>query len=164
MNGHEGTRVLITNDAANHSPADWAAATADRLVQVGPHASATIRSAGMRLEARIIDILAPHHQTVQNAERELLTNKGDPHFDADHFEAHQDTAEAAVADIVAAAKGTPFETVFASEAGQQAIRETIASHFATSANIERQWHARRNPTDRAKAFLDIQHPGQSAAA
>ena len=69
--------------------------------------------------------------------------------DETRFEHHGDPEEAhvdaALAAVVSATSGTPWETQFKDAAVQAAIKQEIGTHFRTSIDIERQWHADRNP-------------------
>jgi hypothetical protein len=114
MNGSK--TFMITNHASNHSAEDWAVATADHLVHVKD--GSINQAAALRLELAIIDILTPHHENVKGkADIEAVTN-------------------VSFGQIIAASVGTPFETLWADEAVQKQIRDTLFSHFSTSAELE----------------------------
>jgi hypothetical protein len=140
MNGSKA--VLITNNTSgNHSAADWAQATADHLVHVGPNADNATRLAAMRLELTLIDVLTTAHESVQSAEKSKLSTTGDAHLATDiDPSAAVDTA---LASVVAAAKGTPFEAHWADPQVQAQLRQVLGSHFGSSIHIERKHHSSR---------------------
>ena len=114
MNGSKA--FLITNNANNHSAEDWAAATADHLVHVKD--GSTNQLAALKLEVAIIEILTAHHAAVKSNAN--IQTEADTAFDK----------------VIAAAKGTPFETLWADEGVQDQIFDTLYAHFSTSANLE----------------------------
>lgn len=155
MNGSQG--VLITNDG-DHSPTDWAMATADHLVHVTPGASADVVLEARKLEVAIASALVPHHDKVQTHERGHLAAKGDEHL-ATPLDPTQHVEEAVQA-VIACAVGTRFEAKFREPAVQNMLRQQIASHFATSMHNARSWHVDRNPDGpNARAFKAAHHGG-----
>lgn len=132
------TGILVTNGGPH--PADkWAAQTAAQIIQIGADASGEQAIAARKFELVILDILEDHHGKVQTHERGKITEHGTARF------AHPlDSAEhvdAPFQAIVAASKGTLFESHFAKPEVQAHIRNVLASHFATSMDIERSWFA-----------------------
>jgi hypothetical protein len=84
----------------------------------------------------------PYQETIQTVERTKLAEDVEyimsPH-DADAY------VDNIVRDILAIAKGTPWQLHFAQENVQRAMREVIGGHIKSSQHIERLWHADKNP-------------------
>lgn len=141
-------RALITNGGA-HPPEKWAAETAEQICPFDPSGDNTI--AAKRLQLAITELLVGHHGAVQESENGHLASKGDARLD----EAHDPmpAAEAALEAVIAAYKGTPFESKTEDPEWRASVGGILASHFATSVDISRQWHCHRNPSEKAKAFL-----------
>ncbi len=152
--------ILVTNNGP-HPPEKWAEATASHIVDIADHVAGERRGAAIKLQAAIIDVLETHHATVQTGERAKIDEHG-----ADRLAHPLDPGEhlsldGAVKEIVAAAKGTPWEADFAASAMTDHLRTLLGSHFCTSMHIERSWHADRNPdTEQARAFRAAYHPGE----
>ena len=137
--------VLITNGGP-HSAAAWAEATASHIVEVADHVAGEKRTGAVKLQAAVVDILEGHHRVVQDGERKALAApKGAARLSkplADSLPDHIDVADA-VAEIVAAAKGTPWEADFAKPETAEHIAAVLTSHLNTNLQIERLWHADR---------------------
>lgn len=114
MNGSKA--FLITNNSNNHSAEDWAVATADHLVHVRD--GSINQAAALRLELAVVDILISHHESVKN--KADVQTEANESFDK----------------IIAASVGTPFQALWADEAVQKQIYDTLYSHYATSAELE----------------------------
>lgn len=161
------SRLILTTDRGAHSPTAWALATADHLVHYDPAtAPAETVLAAQRLEVAIADILTPHHFTVQRAERGALVSDGGMARLGASYEPHEHIdLDAVVAEIVAAAAGTPFAAKFAGADFQATVRAVIAGHFTDSMHVERLWHAERHPGDpTAQAFKAAQTPAPAQLA
>lgn len=136
------TGIMITNDGP-HSPAKWAVATAAQIVEIGTDATSTQAVEARKLELAIIGLLEEHHAAVQEGERGKIAVLGTERaLDANEHV----TVDDVVDDIVDASKGSIFEAHFAVVETQKYLADLIASHFATSMDIERKWHADRSRT------------------
>ncbi len=151
---------LIT-DGGPHSAEKWAVATASHIVSIAEHVSGEKRSAAIKLEAAIIDILEGHHTTVHDGEHatlaeighDRLTHSFDPedHVSVDHV----------VSEIIAAAKGTPWAPDFDKPEMAESLRVVLNSHFSTSMHAIRSWHADQNAdAEQSVAFKNTYHPGE----
>ena len=147
--------ILITNGGA-HPPEKWAVATAEIIFPTDNVRDSNRLLQAKKLQFAIADALVPHHTDVQTAEKGKLATLGDAHLDTPHDPL--EAAQKALADIVALAKGTPWELHFADAAVQAEIVQEIGNHFATAEHIERQWHCHRSGTPAAKAFLKQHAP------
>ena len=134
---------ILTTDGGPHPADKWATATAEMLVPLDKLTDGHRRNAAKRLQADIADALEPHHQGVHDAERAGIAAAGFDHFGTD-FD-HTAHTPPAVAAVIAASVGTPWEGHFADPTVQAIVAQVISTHFNTSADIERQWHADRNP-------------------
>jgi hypothetical protein len=151
--------VLITNGGP-HSPEKWAEATASNIVDIAQHVAGEKRAAAVKLQAAIIDILEGHHAAVQNGERAQIAAIGHDRLQAPNNPDDHLSLDDAVAQIIQAAKGTPWEADFANPEMAPNIKALLSSHFATSIQIERSWHADRNPgVPQAVAFRNQFHSG-----
>jgi hypothetical protein len=141
---------MIT-DGGPHSTEKWAEATASHIVQIAEHVAGTHRASAVKLEAAIIDILEGHHTTVQSGERAKIAEHGHARLLHDNDPEHHLSLEEAVADIINAAAGTPWEDDFLGMGLD--LMHLLASHFKTNIHIERAYHADRNHhTDEAAQF------------
>jgi hypothetical protein len=144
--------VLITNGGP-HSAAKWAEATASHIVDIADHVSGERRGAAIKLQAAIIDILEGHHVCIQDGERAAIKEHKHDRLNHDVDPEHHVTVEHVVNDIIAAAKGTEWESDFANPDMAGHLTVLLNQHFSTSINIERSWHADRNPdAPESKAF------------
>lgn len=154
-------KILITN-GGTHSPEKWADTTAEHIFQVGSAVAGDRLIAAKKFQIQIAEILMPHHDAVQTDAKASLAANAQAHMTKAYDPLAK--AEQATAEIVAAAKGTPWEDHFAKPEVQQVMVQEIGNHFATAEHIERSWHADRNPnTDAAKAFRAAHHPGVAAS-
>lgn len=142
-------RLLIT-DGGSHPPEKWAVATAEAIFDINPAMAGDRLLAAKKLQVAIAEALMPHHGGVQ--EREKSTPRLE-HSNEDNIAESLSEAEEAYAAIKAAASGTPWADHFDDPARAAAIKATIASHFMTAKDIERQYHARRNPSDAGAAYM-----------
>ena len=157
--------VTTNNDGGKgHTPEKLAMVTARQLFDFDPNTLDSAKLApAQKLLAAIQEALIPHHAKVQSTEREILKEKGSAHLDTPHDPLA--AAQAALADIQAAAKGTPWESEFQNPEIVSGMTQVIGNWFATSQHIERQYHCHRNPTDPvAKAWLAAVHPPAATAA
>lgn len=154
-----GARIMITDGGA-HPPEFWAQVTAEHIAPISPDLTGHRRDAALRLQLEIQKALEPHHHKVQHHEKGKLA------ADPDHLMTDVDPEphlEEAMADILAAAKGTEWEGHFAKPEVLAAIRQEVGAHFATAQHIERSWHVDRNPKHKhAQAWRKRHHPGEEA--
>lgn len=133
--------VMIT-DGGPHPAEKWATVTAAQLFQIDQKLDGSRLLLAQRTQLAIAEALLPHHANAQSAERDALTQKGDARLAEPHdpIPAAIDALDA----VVACMRGTPWEEKTADPEWKAAAGSVLASHFATSADIERQWHVSRN--------------------
>ena len=147
-------RILKT-DGGPHSGETWAILSADVIFPIddpiAPMAPER-RLAAMQLQTAIAVALAPHHGRVQEDERGKLLVQAHARFtEPCDGEAHLDEAVAAIQSV---ATGTPWQTHFQDPSVIAAVRGELGRHFGSAQDIERQWHAHRNPDNAAgQAYL-----------
>jgi hypothetical protein len=124
--------------------------TAEQIFDIGSGVAGDRLIQAQKFQLTIAEILMPHHEKVQAAERSKLSD------DPSHFgrpfdgEAYADDV---IKDVVAAAKNTPWASHFADPEVQAAARYVIVNHFQTSQSAERLWFADRHPeNEAAQAF------------
>jgi len=151
---------LLITDGGPHSADKWAEATASHIVDIAGHVAGERRVAAVKLEAAIIDILEGHHSTVQNGERNAIATVGHDRLQHECSCEHHLSLDDAVAEICAATKGTPWEEDFAKPEMIENLKPLLASHLQTNMEIERGWHAARNPdTPQAQEFHAARNTG-----
>lgn len=147
---------MITNGGP-HSAADWGAKTAEQIVDIAEHLFGERLSQAVKLQAAIIDILTAHHTTIQTGEIGKLAEHGWNRMGASLDPNHHLDLAAAVQEVLAATKGTPWEEIFAHEDSITQLEFLLRKDFATAMDIERRWHRDRNPkpidTQEAKPSL-----------
>lgn len=151
--------ILVTNGDENggvHPRAKWARITADHIMALfdlsaAPEAKlAEVRA----FEDRLIALLTDHHGRVKEHTRAAIRDHGKvPAAPDGEGGGGQPPAQASsdprphlqepLNEILALARGTSFEPAFATPAVQAAITAVLANHFATSIEIEHEWHAHR---------------------
>ena len=152
-------RIMISNGGP-HPASAWAQVTAQHIAPVAADMAGDRYVAAMKLQLAITEALQPHHETVQSAERGKLA--ADPAHLLTDLDPSQH-ADAALAAVVACAKGTPWEAHFAKADVQAVIRHELGVHFASAQHIERSWHVDRTPNHpHADAWRAMVHPGGEA--
>ena len=136
--------ILVT-DNGPHSAAQWAEATAGSIVDIADHVSGVKRGAAIKLQAAIIDILEKYHEAVQAGERMFIVNDAS-HCTSPLSVSNHTDLDTAVTEVIVAAAGTPWESDFATAEMKSGLRTLLDSHFSTAMDIERQYHADRNPS------------------
>lgn len=132
---------ILKTDGGEHSPKQWAFATASRLIEVDSNVIDDRFLAAQDLQLAITRALIQHHTDVQDTEHAALTANADEHLQTEiDVQAHVD---AAFADVIAAAKGTEWESLFQDPATQANIRQLLAGDFHTAKKIKREWHQHR---------------------
>lgn len=133
--------AILRTDHGEHSPKQWAYATASRLVEVDPSVIDDRFLDAQALQLAITRVLIQHHTDVQDIEHAGLTSNADAHLQTDiDVQAHVD---AAFVDILAAARGTPWESQFQDTATQGQIRQLLATDFFTAKHIKRETYKDR---------------------
>ncbi len=151
--------VLITNGGP-HSADQWAEATASHIVSIADHVAGETRTAAIKMQAAIIDILAEAHNHCQCGERDMLARHGTERLHRDlnpnghlRFTGAGDIDET-IDKIVAVSVGTQWETDFADPSMRNHLRMVLEQHLKSNMDIERSWHADRNIDDpHAREFL-----------
>lgn len=145
-------RPMITNGGPH--PADkWADTTTDTildLIQVQDDAvsdeASAARQAKRDLRPVLFDIFMGHHDGVQRQERSQLsaikTSDAAQAHVAKPLTLHPDVT-AALEEVNAALKVTPFAAHFAQGQVQQVLTQIIGNHTADVQHIERRWHVDR---------------------
>jgi len=146
------SRVMITNDGP-HPPEKWAMTTAELIFDIGAMAGDRLIDA-QKFQLSIAEILMPHHEAVQTTERGKLSQSIDHLLSPHEVESHVDKI---IRDIVALAKGTPWQAHFARPDVQEAARLMVANHVITSQQVERLWHADQNPDSEVSQAYRARH-------
>ena len=129
--------IMISNHGT-HSPEKWAATSASQIISIAADAAGEQAIEGRRLELKMLDILERHHGVVQDEEKQGLERYGvDRHG---HPINVWDHVNAAFEEILAASKGTQFESHFMKEEVQEHCKEVLRKDFVTEIEIERSWH------------------------
>lgn len=141
------TRGVLVSNGGPHAAGAWAEVSAAMivdLIDIAPSADRKFSTQKRISEIKLIELLEDHHATVQASERsKLLTG------DAQRFTEKLDPSEHladAVAAVVGVFSGTEFAEHFQSSDAQAAVASILAGHMASIQDIERQWHADRNPS------------------
>jgi len=171
---------VLKTDGGPHPPEKWAFATATHLVLISPNADTMLQRDAFMLQMQVADAIEKHYVKLQADEAAALATNGD-----DHLATPIDPTpyiDAALADVVAAAKGSKWEKHFQSTARrehesnaflapneapldpypsvQDVMRTVLATHFATAIHVHRSWRVDKNPDGpNAKAFRAAHHPG-----
>lgn len=136
------TRILITNHGP-HPAEKWAMATAQAIFDTSALVSGDHSIAAQKFQLSIAEALQPHHQQLQADEQASLA--ADPNYINTPHDASE-YVDGVMSDVVALAKGSPWEKHFANPGVVFEAKKVIADHFMTSQHIERLWHADRNPS------------------
>ena len=151
--------ILVT-DGGPHSAENWAEATSSHIVSIANTVSGAKRGAAIKLQGLVVDILEKAHLTVQTGERTKIAQIGPARLTHELVVAEHISFEDTIAQIVAAAIGSPWQDDFSKPEFAENLRVLLNSHFATNMHIERSYHADRNPdNDASKQFRATYHPG-----
>lgn len=133
---------ILKTDGGEHTPKQWAYATATRLIEVDVSQGIDDRFfAAQELQLAITRVLIKHHTEVQEVEQSALNADADGHLQKEiEVQSHVD---AAFAEIIEAAKGTPWEAQFAEPEKQAQIRILLTKDFHHSKALKRNWHQHR---------------------
>lgn len=148
--------VMITDGGA-HPPEKWAVMTAETIFPLGDALKGDRALLARKVQLAIAEALMPHHESHQDNERAALETHGDAHLDRAHDPIPR--AEEALEAVKNCIRGTPWEDKIMDAAWLNLVGGILATHFATSADIERQWHCHRNPSEKAQAFLAARNGG-----
>ncbi len=152
----------MKTDGGTHSVQDWAMVTAAQIMPLDDSLSGGRLLEAQKLQVKVAEALVPHHEKHQSWERNGLASHDD-HYDTP-VEPPQRAVDAAVASIVAASVGTPWESHFAKLDVQAAVGQEIGILFATHSDVERQHHADKSHAGpKARAYKSIRHPSESVA-
>ena len=144
--------VMITNGGP-HSAETWAENTASHIVKIADSVTGERRGSAIKLQALVIDVITEHHTTVQLGERSKIIEHGVARLQHDMTPDDHVSLDDVISQIIAAAKGTPWEADFQTLEFTEKLKNLLADHFMSSAYIERSWHADRNiNTPEAQAF------------
>jgi len=106
-------------------------------------------------------VLEKHHAIVQKHERDELAD--DHERLATELKPEDYHVDEAVAAVISAAAGTVFADHFAKPEIKDYLHRLLAQHFQTSMDVDRSWHADRNPdVDVAKAYRKARTEHSSA--
>lgn len=132
-------RIMITNHGT-HPPELYAQMLSEQLVSVGNAVVGKRRQTALAMQAKIADAMEVHHKSIRDDEHAALQARVDHHETEAHPDHNADRAQAAMADVVEAAKGTEWEMQFADPVFQEQAHAEIARHFATHQHVERSHH------------------------
>lgn len=118
-----GAPRLMVTDHGTHPADAWAQVTAEHIAPLGP----SRRTSAMVMQAKIAEVLVPHHEAIAGSEREQLA--ADPSRLTAAFDTGA-TVDAALGDIEAAAAGTEWEGHFRRDIAPALVE--IRSLFAAS--------------------------------
>jgi hypothetical protein len=139
--GEAGPVDYIATSGGPHPPDIWAAITTAQIIQVAAKAQ---NGQGSELRRRILQILEAAHRCVQDTERALLAQYGDARVGAPLDP--RSYIGVALMGILDAAEHSEFAAHFAQDHVREYLYQLLGNHFATTMNIERQWHvARQQP-------------------
>lgn len=150
--------VMITDGGA-HPPEKWAVMTAEIIFPLSEALKGDRAILARKVQLAITEALLPHHYDHIIDEQSALKAVGDDHLDKAYDPIPR--AEEALEAVKSCLRNTPWEDKLKNEEWLRTVGGILASHFATSADIERQWHCHRNPSERAKAFLAARHGGSN---
>jgi hypothetical protein len=136
--GDAGDAQFVVTSGGPHPPDVWAAITASQIIQVTPRAQ---DGQGTALQLEILGILESAHKCAQDTERALLAERGDARL-AEPLDPRNYIALAMMG-ILRAAEGSEFAEHFAQDHVRDYLYQLLGNHFATTMNIERQWHVAR---------------------
>jgi hypothetical protein len=129
---------FIATSGGPHPPDVWAAITAAQIIQIAPR---TQDGQGSALRLEILGILESAHKCAQDTERALLAERGDARL-AEPLDPRNYIALAMMG-ILRAVEASEFAAHFEQDHVRNYLYQLLGSHFATTMNIERQWHVAR---------------------
>ena len=145
-------KIMNTSDGP-HLPDTWAENTAGLIVSIADSITGERKGSAFRLQTLLIDILTRAHESVQTGERAMIAERGVARLQDDMLPDEHVAIAGVVAQIVGAAKGSPWETDFQTADFAKQLTILLTDNFMHNAWIERDWHAGRNlNTQEAQAF------------
>jgi len=136
-----GIRILVT-DGGPHPADKWALHLAEQVVPLSDVKIGNRPAQALKLQVAVLEAVERHVAAAMAEEQAAL--KADPaHFDTPH--AVDVYAAPVVSAVVACAQGTPWEAHFADPTVVGVITDLVRGHLNSVINIERSWHADRNP-------------------
>jgi hypothetical protein len=141
---------IIKTDGGEHSPELMASVCAGQIMSIDPSKMAGPKLiAAQQLELAVTQALIRHHTGARDAVRDELKANAAAHFARPDLHDPGARLDQALADVTAAAVGTPWESEFADETKRAAIRQVIGQFLVDMAHLERLYHADREPGDAA---------------
>jgi hypothetical protein len=132
---------FMATNGGPHPPRQWALITAGQIIQIAATAQGAQADAARDLQARLVDVLESFFNVAQENERAALAEHGDRLLEQPlDPTGYLDAAVGAVVDAI----DPQFRDHFAQPHVRDYLRILLGQHFATSMNIERQWHAARS--------------------
>jgi hypothetical protein len=148
--------ILVT-DNGTHSPEKWASAVADKIVSVAQTLEGEKLIAAQKLQLAVAEALVAHHDAHQ---KEIIADLATgTHFEKEIKHDPGSRADEAVADIQAAAKGTPWEHHFLNPETVAQIRFFIGQSLVDLAHVERLYYGDKNPGDEKAAAYKLNPTG-----
>lgn len=146
--------IMITNGGP-HSAEKWAFTTGEMLFPIDSNVAGDRLIAAKKVQLAIIEALIPHHDVNMTNERNQLSSSGDIALDLPY--SPEQEMQRAFNSIVSILKTSPWAYKAVDPEWEKAVKEILASHFATSQNIERQWHCHRSGSEKAQLWLSKQY-------
>lgn len=137
--------IMISN-GSTHSPEKWSSATCGQIIQIAADAAGEQAFEGRRLELKLLDIMEKYYATIQSEEKEGLSRYGTDRYS--HPINISDHVSEAFDEVMAASKGSLFESHFMKEEVKEHVREVIRKDMQSIIEIERSWH-KGEPNHRA---------------
>jgi hypothetical protein len=150
---------ILTTNGGTHTPEKWASHCAGRIVAIGPDLDGVKLIQAQTLQAQIAAALVEHHAAVRDGTKAALASDPAAHFAQPELHDPGERLDAALAAVVGAAKGTPWEGDFADPEKVAMIRHAIGQSFVDVAHVERLHHSDRRLDDAAAQAYRAQFHG-----
>jgi hypothetical protein len=134
--------ILIT-DHGTHSAEKWAAALADKIITIAQNLQGEKLIAAQKLQLAISELLVNHHSDHKDEITASLATG--THFETPIVHSPGDRGDQALADVQAAAKGTPWEKSFQDPEIVSQLKFLIGQSLVDLAHVERLDYADKNP-------------------
>lgn len=128
--------TIMKTEGGPHSAIQWAQTTASKIITVADTADPSRASAARKLEGELIEILEVAHNKVQCDARQHHEDNG---VDVALFHPKVGSDNKTFKAILKATAASPFSDHFDKPETQDYIKAVLQQHFATVADIERQW-------------------------
>jgi hypothetical protein len=145
--------IMVTNHGS-HPPEKWAAESAQQIadiIVIEPSSPAydAMLQAKSKLTSDLEAALVKDFTDVQDEAKATLAKDGDKALNTPI----ENDLDGAVATVLAVTDASIFASHYRKPEVQAFIKSTLHSHFTSVKQIERSWHADKNPnTPEAKAF------------